>query len=466
MKRHTPKQYSRRQFIGQMSCAAVGSTALYSTLLNLALTSRASAQTLPSGNDYKALVCLFLAGGNDSYNMLVPRENNEFASYQTTRADLALDAEDLLDINDPRSGRNFGIHSSLPRVRDLYNSGDLAFVANVGTLVQPTTLDDVRNERAPLPLGLYSHSDQQMHWHSSTPDQRSSVGWLGKAADILHSTNENDRISMNISLSGSNILQSGNNIIPYSLTTRGAITLDNYDQEWAQFFRGAVDSLLDQEYQSLLKQNYAKVNSDAIDAGAEFNSAIDGITPFTTEFPDTNLGQRLRMIASSIAARGPLAMRRQNFFVESDGWDHHDEVLNSQQGMLAEVDEAVSAFWSAIEELGLQNDVTLFTASDFARTLTSNGQGSDHAWGGHQFVLGGGLSGGRIYGEYPEDLSLDNNLDVGRGRILPTTSVDEYFGELARWIGVSDTDLPDVLPNLDRFYTIGSETGPLGMFAQ
>ncbi len=455
---------SRRQFLRQASCAAVGSTSLYSVLLNLATAGRASAETLSPFGDYKALVCLFLDGGNDSFNMLTPGEPEEFQRYAAARANLSLAQPDVLPITGPQ-GRRFALHPGMAEVRDLYDAGHLSFVANVGTLVEPTTLDQINAYTAKLPLGLYSHSDQSMHWQTSTPDKRGSVGWGGRMAEILQSVNERNEISMNISLSGTSVFQSGENLIPYAITPHGSPLLAGYDDATQPFFRKAVDSMLEQNYQNLLKQTYARLTRNAIDSSAVFLDAWNKAKRVATRFPNTDLGRRLRGTAQAMATRDLLGMRRQVYFVRYGGWDHHDEVLATQAGMLTTLSQAVGSFWTALGELGLQDDVLLFTASDFGRTLSSNGEGSDHGWGGNQFVLGGGHRGGRIYGDYPEDLSIGNNLDTGRGRLIPTTSVDSYFAELALWLGVSPGDLPAVLPNIERFYDPASTSAPLGMWA-
>ncbi|HVU35485.1 MAG TPA: DUF1501 domain-containing protein [Opitutaceae bacterium] len=449
----------------QPNCDAVGSTAMYSSLLNLTMTSRAAAEHLGTERDYKALVCLFLDGGNDSYNMLVPREEEEFARYRRARGDLALARGDLLEINDPAGGgRSFGIHPAMPEIRDLYQAGQLSFVCNVGTLVERTNLADIQRYTARLPLGLYSHADQVMHWQTSTPDARGSVGWAGRAAEVLQALNEKDAVSMNISLSGTNVFQSGRNLVPYSITPDGVSLLRGYDDPTRPFFQKAVDSMLELRYQSLLKQTYASLTRTSISSANRFLSAWNAAPRVTTAFPETVLGRGLRGVAQAIAARENLGMRRQTFFVRSAGWDHHDEVLASQSTMLRTVSEAVGSFWHAIGNLGLQDRVVLFTVSDFGRTLSSNGRGSDHGWGGHQFVVGGPQQGGRLYGRYPEDLSLGNGLDTGRGRLIPTTSVDEYFAELALWLGVARSDLGRTLPNIERFYSVSSDRAPLGLF--
>jgi uncharacterized protein (DUF1501 family) len=202
----------------------------------------------------------------------------------------------------------------------------------------------------------------------------------------------------------------------------------------------------------------------SIESGAQFLHAWKSAPSIATEFPASNLGQSLMGVARGIAAREQLGMRRQTYFVRHAGWDHHDEVLANQGHMLGVVDQAIGSFWRSITEMGLQDSVVLFTASDFGRTLSSNGKGSDHGWGGNQFVLGGKHKGGRLYGTYPEDLALGNALDTGRGRLIPTLSVDEYYCELAQWLGVSAGDMPRILPNIGRFHDLGSPP-PLRRFS-
>ncbi len=461
-----PSQGPATGAFGQPNCDQIGSTSVYSLISNLAMTGRAAVSSDPSSPPYRALVCLFLDGGNDSYNMVAPLEPDEFKRYAAARGDLAIDRSlwhQVRDGSDSQLGRQFGIHPSLPQVADLYRSGQLSFVCNVGTLVEPTDLDTISRSVARLPLGLYSHADQVMQWQTSTPDRRQGVGWAGRAAEVLQSLNEKDSVSMNISLSGTNIFQSGHNLVPYSITPNGASLLSGYDHPSKAYFRRAVDSLLELEYRNLLKQTYSSFTRKSIDSGRQFLDAWNRTKPIETPFPQSQLADSLRGAAQCIAAREQLGVRRQTYFVRHTGWDHHDEVLTNQSHMLSVVDQAVAAFWRAITEQGLENSVVLFTASDFGRTLSSNGKGSDHGWGGNQFVLGGGLRGGRLYGKYPDDLSLGNSLDTGRGRLIPTLSVDEYYCELARWIGVSNSDMPRILPNLERFHQLG-EQSPLQMF--
>ena len=466
-----PRLLSRRRFLGQAACAAVSTLPVLSTLLNLRFASSiASAQT-PPGSGYRALVCLFLNGGNDSFNMLVPRGASEYAEYAAVRQDLALAANALLPINPLNSaqvGRQLGLHPGMPELQQLFESGDAAFVANVGTLVQPgITKTGFFDGSAQLPVGLFSHSDQIEQWQTSLPDTRSGIGWAGRAADLLNELNAHPNVSMNISLAGSNVWQTGNSVFEYAITPDGAVGLANYSKEWAQEYgtrqirSAAVDGQLAMEYANVFQRTFAGSQRSALDAYDLFAAATGPDLPAGASFPDSQLGRQLRMIARTIAGRGALGAVRQTFFVSVGGWDHHDEVLNNQAAMLPIVSQAVGAFHNAMQLLGAQDDVTLFLASDFGRTLSSNGRGSDHAWGGNTFVVGGAVDGRKIYGSYP-DLYADNPLDLGRGRLIPTTSVDAYFAELALWLGVPRADLPLVLPNIGRFIDVAGTAAPVG----
>ena len=272
---------------------------------------------------------------------------------------------------------------------------------------------------------------------------------------------------MNISLSGSNVLQTGAQTAHYTITENGSTGLLDYGETspLALIRTQAVDSLLALNYQNLFEKTYATRMRGAIDAHIVFSEAIASLQPLATQFSDTRLSQQFRMVAQTIAARVALGMRRQTFFIEVGGWDHHDEVLLNQEAMLPIVSAALGEFHAALEELGVADRVTTFTASDFGRTLSSNGRGSDHAWGGNHMVMGAAVSGGDIYGTFPE-LHLGNSLDTGRGRLIPTTSVDELFAELALWFGVPAADVDLVLPNIARFWNPGSATPPLGLLAR
>ncbi len=464
---HKNKKWSRRNFLGTMSCAALGSTTLLSSLMDLKLASAMAASSPYPLNNYKALVCILLAGGNDSYNMLVPRGAGEYAEYAAIRSTLALPQGDLLPITPSTSdGKLYGLHPSMPEVQQLFGDGNLAFVSNVGTLIEPTIKSQVESNTAKLPLGLLSHSDQIQQWQTSIPHQRSALGWGGRMADILQSLNTNQQVSMSISMSGNNLYQSGAATTAYSVDPaegqgKSIWGYGNTADGWDMLRTNAVDNLMSQTYQNIFEQTYANTIKDSQAASDMFNAAIGSITPLTSTFSDNGLSSSMEMIAKTISARNALGACRQTFFVVYGGWDHHDEVINNQAAMLAVVSTAMKEFYDATVELGLENDITTFSISDFARTLTSNGNGSDHAWGGNAMVMGGAVNGGDIYGTYP-DLYAGNPLDLERGVLIPTTSADEYFAELALWFGVSPSDLPLIFPNIGNFYSTTSSNPPLG----
>jgi uncharacterized protein (DUF1501 family) len=471
------QKISRRQFIGQANCAAVGTASLLSSLLSLRLTAGAASAT--NFTDYKALVCLFLNGGNDSFNMLVPRQQSAYNDYEQVRGGvggtgLAIPRADLHQITSSLQNTStgagygdFGIHPDLPYLKTLYDQGDLAFVSNVGSLIEPTSLVQYNDGSKPLPEGLFSHPDHQVHWQTLVPQVRGSApkGWGGRMAEVMSHANQQSNISMNISLSGANVLQSGNTTVPYIADPGGVVELKNYGQD--PTLQLAVDDILGHHYQSIYSKTLAQANRNSIDASVLFKSALDSLSiPFDPSaiVDNTQTYQRLSMVSKIMEARTALSMNRQIFFVERGGWDHHNELLDPQSGLFIELNEAIEIFWTAIQSMGLQNNVVLYTASDFGRTLTSNGSGSDHAWGGNHFIISGNgnINGGEIYGKYP-DLALDNSsTDLGRGRILPTTSVDAYMAELANWYGVPQSEMSTVIPNINNF-SFSNPNSPLGI---
>ena len=471
------KKISRRQFIGQANCAAVGTASLLSSLLSLRLT--AGAASASNFTDYKALVCLFLNGGNDSYNMLVPRQQSAYNEYEQVRGGvggtgLAIPRANLHQITSSLQNTSagagysdFGIHPDLPYLKTLYDQGDLAFVSNVGSLIEPTSLVQYNDGSKPKPEGLFSHPDHQIHWQTLVPQVRGSApkGWGGRMAEVMSHANQQSNIAMNISLSGANVLQSGTTTVPYITDPGGVVELKNYGQD--PTLQLAVDDILGQHYQSIYSKTLAHANRNSIDASVAFKSALDSLsTPFDPSVisGETQTYKRLSMVSKIMEARTALSMNRQIFFVERGGWDHHNELLGPQSNLFIELNEAIEIFWTAIQSMGLQNNVVLYTASDFGRTLTSNGSGSDHAWGGNHFIISGSANGGEIYGEYP-DLALNNSsTDLGRGRILPTTSVDSYMAELAYWYGVPNSEISTVIPNINNFSSsFVSPNSPLGI---
>lgn len=465
------KNISRRKFIGQLGCGAMGYATFYNTLINMkAINAAAIANSaLDAAGDYKALVCLMLSGGNDSFNMLVPRDNASYQVYADTRSNLALPQQDLLALKGNNHGTQLGVHPSMGAVQQLFENNRLAFISNVGTLIQPTAKEDFYSyQQKLLPLGLFSHSDQSQQWQTAFPHERSSVGWGGKVADLINDMNTNKRISMNISLSGTNIFQTGKNTIEYAIDPyNGSVGIYGYGatDDWNVFDRmrtQAIDSMLEYNYQDIFKKTYTDVIRDSRDAHIEFESAL-GQSVLGSSFTDNYLSRSFEMIARTISVQQTLNVQRQIFFVDYGGWDHHDEVLQSQQDMLGVVSNALGEFNAALQEINMADQVTTFTISEFGRTLTSNGNGTDHAWGGNVMVMGGSVKGGQVYGTYPS-LQLESDIEVGGGVLIPSTSADQYFAEMAMWFGVSPGDLNLIFPNLSNFY---SGTGaPLGFLNQ
>ena len=462
------KKYNRRDFLKTAGCAALGSATFFSALFDLGMANEAAARAVKAYStttgDYKALVCILLAGGNDSFNMLVPYGGSAYDEYKTTRSNIALKSEDILPLT-PLAGSQIplAVHPSMPEVQQLFDAGRLAFVANVGTLVEPTTKQQFNSGGVRVPLGLFSHADQIQQWQTSVPQSRSANGWGGRMADILQSMNSNQNISMNISLSGRNVFQSGNLIAEYNIrsTETGSIGIQGYKgaSTFDQIKTSAIDSLMEQQYNDLFTQTYADVVLNAQGTHEMFSSAINSGSLNTT-FSEGEFSQAMNMVAKTIAVRENLDVCRQCFFITIDGWDHHDRILNNHESSLMELSKGLQEFNSAMEELGLADSVTTFTMSDFGRTLTSNGNGTDHAWGGNVLVMGGAVNGGQVHGSYPT-LALGSDLDVENGVLIPTLSTDEYFAELALWFGVTTTDLPTILPNLTNFYSLGGGA-PIG----
>ena len=466
---------TRREFLGSACCAAVGATGILSTLGSLRLMAAAASPTtgpqVPAtaaasgiGSDYKALVCLFLNGGNDANNLIIPT-GSDYAAYASARSNLAIPQASLLPFNPKTSdGRTWGLHPSVAELNTLFNSGQAAFLANVGTLAVPTTKAQYMARSVPLPLQLFSHNDQQVEWQSSIPDRAFTSGWGGRMADLTDAMNSNNSISMSITLNGQNAFQVGSSpkVAQYAVSSTGAITVSGSASPVGTGFQNirtkAQNDLLAAQNQNLFETAFAGLTSNAISDSALVSSIFAGAVPFTTAFPTTSLGQQLRTIARLIAAAPRLGLKRQVFFARIGGFDLHDAQVNAgntatgaHANIFADISRSLSSFYNATVELGAAEQVTTFTASDFGRTFNTNGDGSDHGWGSHHFIVGGAVKGGDIYGRMP-NLTRSGPDDSGsRGNWIPTTSVDEYSATLATWFGVSPTNLSTVLPNIRRF---------------
>ncbi|EDY84583.1 conserved hypothetical protein [Verrucomicrobiia bacterium DG1235] len=447
---------NRRRFLKLSACAAVGTTSLFDTLLNLRQLNAASAGVLGSNEDYKALVCIFLYGGNDSNNTLIPTNTADYSLYAAGREQLTLPKSELLALASLNTqGRPFGIHPSLTGCRDLFDSGDLAFVANVGTLFAPASLSDFRNKTSAIPSHLFSHSDQQVLWQTSVKEDPAAVrtGWGGRAADLIHSIHNDQSTSMLVSIAGANFFQVGENLLPFHMDAAGARSYEilNGSDQYATTRAESFRQLLERDYAHKMEQTFADISLSSIKNADTFNAAIGDASSFDM-LPNTGLGDQLRMVAKLIQSREALGQRRQIFFVATGGYDTHGPQLNQHAGLLSELDGAIKGFHGALDSINALDKVTSFTASDFGRTFDSNGRGSDHGWGGHHMVMGGAVNGQRIYGQFP-NITPGSEHDTGRGRWLPTTSVDQYGATIARWFGLSESELPSVFPNIGNFAT-------------
>jgi uncharacterized protein (DUF1501 family) len=439
---------TRRTFIRQAACAALTTTGILNTIFDLRRLSAAPLDT----SDYKALICLFLFGGNDANNVIIPHDANGYASYAAARGVLAIPQASLLPLTlQNGDGRDFGFHPNMPEMQGLFNQGKLGVVANVGTLVAPVTRAQYLAGGAAVPPQLFSHADQSVQWQTSVPDVISKTGWGGRMADMLQSLNAGSKISLSLSIAGTNTFEVGNTVLPYVISPNGSIGLTGFDGSANANVRlQAFKDLLALPHNNLFEQAYSDTVSRSIAANDLLTSALTGTPGFQTVFPNTTLGSQLNMIAKLIAARTNLSMNRQIFFCSVGGYDTHGDQLAGQANLFTELSQGLNAFYNATVELGVASQVTTFTASDFGRTYPTNGSGSDHGWGSHQFVLGGAVQGGRLFGTFPT-LAVNGPDDTGQGRWIPTTSVDEFSATLATWFGVSPSDLSTVLPNIGRF---------------
>lgn len=407
---------------------------------------------------YKALVCVFLFGGNDSNNLLIPLESSAHAAYLANRTVLGIPTSGLLPLNSLNdNGLQLGLHGSMTGCRDLYNQGNLALIANVGTLIAPATLADYRNRTAAIPENLFSHSDQQMQWQTSASTNNAAfnqTGWGGRLAEALLEGQQRPSISMLISLGGTNFFQVGKTLLPFRPGPGGSPTfkLGQSSQSKDVTRYAAFRSVLDADYANLMEDAFADLSNKSIVEADTINAALSGTGLFSM-IPNSDLGNQLRTVAKFVQASGPLGMKRQIFFVGTGGFDTHGDQLPAHAQLLGGVSAALKGFYDALASINQANAVTTFTASDFNRTYDSNGRGSDHGWGGHHIVMGGAVAGQKIYGSYPDpDIRSGNNpLDTGRGRWVPTTSVDQYAASLAKWFGLSSSRLADVLPNIGNF---------------
>jgi uncharacterized protein (DUF1501 family) len=445
----------RRDFLKQAAGAAAGALTASGVHADLSRIALAAGSSSSSFNDYRALVCIFLNGGNDGDNTIIPRGSTAYSSYATARGPLAIPAASVLPITPTTSdGRQWGFHPALPELQSLFGQSRLAVLANAGVLLEPTTRSAYLAETALLPPQLFSHNDQQTHWQTSLADQAARTGWGGRLADTLTSLNVGSSISAGLSLSGSNVFQVGQTSLPYAVSPEGVISLWYYNETWGNVETEVTRSMLQATTTNLYETTYRELFRRAIDNSQYLSQALERAPAITVTFPtQVSIASQLKMVAKLISIRTELRAQRQIFFCSAEGYDTHGEQLPTHQTLLRQLSQSMSAFYQATVELGVANQVTTFTASEFGRTYKSNGRGSDHGWGSHHFIMGGAVRGGDIFGTMPVQ-AVNGPDDTRDGRWIPTTSTDEYASTLALWFGAASTDLPEILPNIGRFNRI------------
>ena len=443
--------FSRRDFIrmGCCSAASFGVTAAFGHL-NLIHAFAANPTT-----DYRALVCIFLFGGNDSNNMIIPNDSAGYLNYQTLRSNLAIPQNTLLPIVAKTGNVPYGLHPELTGLQGLFNSGQVAILANVGTLAQPVTRAQYMAGGPTLPINLFSHSDQQTQWQTAQFDGTGNTGWAGRTADNLQSLNAGAQYPPITTVAGGAILTTGAQTQPYALIPGSTPGLNGFESSAPANARlTALQQLLTFDTGISLIQSSSAIASQALQESAVLAGALSGLSPLETQFPTTGIGAQLQQVAQIIQARSALGLQRQIFFCSLGGFDTHGNQLPIQDSLFTQLNAAMTAFYNATVELSLPQQVTTFTLSDFSRTFQpgSNG-GSDHGWGSHHIIMGGAVAGGDVYGQFPQ-LALGGPNDAGsNGRWIPTTSVDQYGGTLAQWFGVVPANLPSIFPNIASFST-------------
>lgn len=488
-----PFDSARREFLRRSTMLSVASSISAPFAMNLFAMNVAAAATLTG--DYKAIVCLYFGGGNDSANMVLATDTPSWAGYQAARFNVSGGNIALPFVGSPGGilpivpataqsdgglTREFALHPELSRIKAMFDTNRAAIVANVGPLVEPIP-DKVayRSSAYQKPANLFSHSDQTSQWHSTDP-AKPIYGWGGRMGDLLKTSNTLQNFT-SISGSGNSVFIAGETINQYQINSNGSATpiggLTNL------FGLNAANNPLqaiitNTAASNVIERDHAAVVQRAIDAQGVLKTVMDATasnsaTPVPAPLPYTNpangqtrsnsLATQLQTVARIISGQTTLGAHRQVFYVGLGGFDTHDGQLAGQADLFARIDHAVDYFYTTLSALpfagDMTNNVTLFTASDFGRTFTSNGDGTDHGWGGHHFVFGGAVKGGDIYGNFPQtavtnsSAGIDNPLDTGSGRMIPTISVDQYAATMARWFGLTTAEITSVFPNLSNFPT-------------
>jgi len=463
--------FSRRRFLGSMLSLAGTTAAPFA--MNLAAMGNAAAQ---SADDYKAMVCLFMAGGNDAFNTVLATDPSSWNEYSRLRNTGGADSIHLPGVGETggvlpvvpatvQTGRAFALHPQLAPLKDLFDNGRAAIVANVGTLIQPATLAQYKAGSVALPPKLFSHNDQQSTWQSGSPEG-ASVGWGGRVADVAGSLNTNAMFTA-ISAAGNTVFLSGRQVRQFQVGQAGAVPIRGLSGSLygSTGGAGALQAIINDAGSDLIEQEHVAVVQRAISSqsmlsGAMLAAGAGGVpnpppyvNPNTGASSVNQLAVQLQTVARIIGGRGPLGAKRQVFYVTLGSFDTHDRQKELHGDLMARLAHALAYFdatLAALQGADVRRQVTTFTASDFGRTFSSNGDGTDHGWGAHHFVVGAAVKGRDIYGTFPVT-GLGHALDVGSGALLPTTSVDQYGATLAKWFGVADSQMAEVFPNIGNF---------------
>lgn len=441
---------SRRKFLKTASMGIAGGIASGSMF---GVSRVASASTA----DYQATVCINLAGGNDSNNLIVARDDARYRDYATARGSLAIARAELEPITAGSSGASYGFHPRLSGLAALFTQGRLAVAANVGTLREPASREEFRSRSIALPDQLFSHSSQQDQWQSPETGHTTwnGTGWGGLIADALRTSNSSARFPSVASLAGAALFCDGRATRPTAIQPGNIIGLRGFQREVenSQNRRQAMDQLLAIDLDNELVTAASSSAQATFEEIETLSNALANQPPLQTVFPNTPIGQQLAQIAKVIQVRSLLGLTRQVFYASFGSFDTHADQLRRQAALYTDLDEAMTAFYRATVELGVASQVLSFTMSDFGRTLKPSNSGSDHAWGSHHLLMGGSVRGGDVYGTFPS-LVLGGADDADeRGRFIPTTSVDQYAATIAAWMGVSGADLAEMFPNLRNFST-------------
>ena len=425
---------------------------------------------------YKAIVCLFLFGGMDNHDIILPYDFTSYNEYAAIREGLlnqydglaggsTRDRSRLLPLSPTNAidfgGRQFALTEEMSGLHSLFENGNAAIVGNVGPLIEPLTRAEFDADTAQLPSQLFSHNDQQATWLTNAPESVGAFGWGGLFADAaLGGALASTQPFLSMTTFTSNLFLSGQNAQPYQVSTFGAAEVEllnrieqlSFLPEGEAAFQNLQNHFLASNFSStnLFERDIANLSNAAILTNTAYNEAIESAPTLTTQFPTSFLGAQLSTVAQAISVRSSLGASRQVYFVAIGGFDTHSGQVNDLPSLQTEIDAAVSAFYAATQEMAVENDVTLFTASDFGRTLAINGDGTDHGWGAHHFVVGGAVQGQRIFGDIPRSV-FDHDLDAGGGRLIPSTSIEQFAEPLGRWFGLNDTEIAMALPRLSNF---------------